>query len=509
MDRRDFLLGLLTATALARTAAAAAQAPAGSIDVVQRFGFVGDGRTDNYEAFHRFADHANRVRGGSYVFPPGRYFVGRWRTEPQGTRDRRHVVNSELVDCDGLTISGYGAKILLNGRFHRAARRGRDGLTIGVHTSTFMPFEIRRCRNLTIQGLEIDGGVGSMSRDSAVPEGYSHLIALSACSNVLLKDLDLHHGQVDGLYLSDDVTLSNIRPGRACRNVRLQNVKCRNNGRGGFAVLQVWGLVATDCEFSGNGFPGGRYAYHMPGFGVDIEPDRSTEGVEIDTKTGNLEFRRCTFNDNWSAIIAGYAGNYKGYCRFIDCNSRNREGPHHIIASWPGEGMLIQGGTHDAGPGCIHLSWQAPGSRTVLRDMRIRSSHIFGFLHGAEGSITDVQGCELTGTHRTAESGHFPFLGQDPGRGRKNVFKRNRIFIPAARKDRSAPFDIEPNFHNTELEGNEYSTDLAVPGHYFMPNYAPTCTVRNERFRGRFPGVRDTFRPVGNEAHDTRLPYSR
>ena len=56
-------------------------------------------------------------------------------------------------------------------------------------------------------------------------------------------------------------------------NVTLRNVKCRNNGRGGLAPLQVYGMSAVDCEFSGNGFPGGKYDWHSPGFGVDVEPD--------------------------------------------------------------------------------------------------------------------------------------------------------------------------------------------------------------------------------------------
>lgn len=514
MNRRTFLTGAASvsaAAALPKLSSAMSVQAEPAINVVERFGFVPDGRADNYAAFHRLADYASSQRGGRFLFPPGDYAVQQFRVEPWGTRDPRAVRNVEFLDADGLTLSGYGARILINGRFHRSGQPGRDGLTVGVHFSTFMPFEIRRCRNIVIEGFEMDGGVRDMTKDQNVTEGYAHLIALSACSNVLLKDLDLHHAQVDGILLTDIVDLHAGLPGRACRNVRLVNVKCRNNARGGLAPLQVLGLLAENCDFNGNGFPEGRYGGHMPGFGIDIEPDRINVGVDVDTKTGDLEFRRCRMYDNASAILAAYVGSFTGYCRFIDCDTRNgNDQPNHIIATWPGEGILIQGGQHDAGPGCIWLSWQGQnGGKSRLRGATIRSSHANGIMHGFGGNLTEVEDCEIIATHREPSTGNFIFFGQDPGGGRRNIFRNNRVFIPAARKEPSTPFDYEPMFNNTDLEGNLYRTDLAVEGQSFVRGYIPeNCTVRNERFQGAFPGTRDTFRPLGSEAHDTRLPFS-
>lgn len=519
MERRDFLGGILCATALAGFAPACARAappppPADATDVTRAFGFVGDGRTDNYEAFHRWADHVNRNGGGSYVFPPGTYYVARYRTAPLGTRDRRHVINSDIFGANGLTIHGYGARIVLNGRFHRTGRKGpiaRDGLAQGEHMAVFMPFDIRRSRNVRISGLEIDGGVLGMSRDLDVGEAYAHLIAINACTDVVLEDLDLHHGQSDAIFLGDDFVMSGKLPGQACRNVSLRNVKCRNNARGGLAPLQVHGLKAVDCEFNGGGFPGGNYHWHAPGFGVDIEPDHGMEGENIDIRTGNLEFVRCNFYDNFSAILACYTSSFRGYCRFIDCNTRNRgNGPNHIIATWPGEGIFIEGGDHDAGEGRIWVSWQGQsGAKTTLRNMRIRSADDFGILHGFGGNLAVIENCTITGTHTKPGGGHFIFFGQVPGGGRRNVFRGNKVFLPAARKDRGKAWDLEPNFAHTDLSDNEYTTDLRTPGQHFARGYDETCTVRNERFRGAFPGPHDTFRPIASgEAHDTRRPYS-
>src|SRR5687768_17509973 len=102
MRRRELLAGILSGAALAPltglgTVASAQPRTSGGINVMERFGFVPDGRTDNYEAFHRLADHATQNRGGHYVFPRGVYFVERFRTAPHGTTDRRQVINAEYL----------------------------------------------------------------------------------------------------------------------------------------------------------------------------------------------------------------------------------------------------------------------------------------------------------------------------------------------------------------------------------------------------------------------------
>ena len=511
MRRRAFLKGAaFSALSVFQRPARADVRQNAPVDVVRQFGFVPDGRTDNYSAFHRLADFANRRGGGDFVFPPGEYFVQQYRTLPYGTVGADVVRNSTLDGLDGLTLSGQGARILLNGRFHRSGGAGSDGLRKGVHTVHFMPFDIRRSRNILVQGFEVDGGARDTTRDDAVHEGYAHLIALNTCENVELRDLDLHHGLSDGVYIGDDYALSGVLPGRVCRNVRMVNVSCRNNARGGLAPLHVLGLSAVDCEFSGNGYPG-PHRGHAPGFGIDIEPDRHQVGVNLDSKTGNLEFLRCTLNDNHSAILAAYVASFTGYCRFIDCTSRNGNNSDiHMILTWPGEGLLLQGGDHDAGRGCIYTSWQQTGGRTRLKGLTLRSAHDFGLLHGHSGNLVEVEDCEIIATHREPTGGQFIFFSQDPGGGRRNKFLRNRIFIPAGRKHpESSPFDVEPVFHNTDLADNEYTTDLALPGEFFVRHFdQATCSVRNERFRGAFPGREDTIRPVFDQSHDTRLPFS-
>lgn len=517
MIRRRVLEGLLLAPASVRLLpfflSSSFSQPANSagelVDVVKAFGFVPDDRTDNYEAFHRWAAHVNQRGGGNYLFPPGVYYVARYRTTPFRSRDSSEVINPHIFRADGLSISGYGAKIRLNGKFHRTGEVGPNGLPIGVHMAVFMPFTLRQCRNVRIAGLEMDGGVRDMTRDPATKEGHAHLINLQACSNVVLEDLDLHHCQTDGIYLGDDWLFSRIRPARACRNVVLNKVTCRNNARGGFAPLQVRGLLCTDCRFNGNGFDLGQYRQHAPGFGVDIEPNRFEEGVDIDTKTGDAHFLRCEFADNVIAFAAAYIRRVSGSLRLTDCTSSNANGrPRHMIIAW--SGAVIEGGRHDTGSGTIWTSWgKLGGGDLTLRDLEVRSAGNFGIFHRIDGNMLTLERVKLIGTHEAAEHGSFPAIVADPGNGRKNRIVGCRFFVPAARKSPRHSWDIEPTFIHSMCEDNLFTTDLpAGDGQHFATRYGEGTIVRRDRYRGTAPGPQDTFRPAPRATHDTRVPYS-
>lgn len=478
------------------TAAAASQQRSLPVDVVRAFGFVPDGRTDNYLAFHRWAAHVNRIGGGSYVFPPGIYYVHRHRARGSA------IANSGIVRANGLTISGYGARIILNGGFHRSQGPALDN-------AIFMPFEFGWCRNVRIAGFEIDGGVRAMSRDPVTPETYAHLIALSGCEDVELEDLDLHHSQTDGVYLYLAGWIPGRRTGVACRNVRLRNVRCTNNARGGLAALHVNGLICVDCTFSENGTGLGRYEAHAPGFGVDVEPDY-VSAADVNVRTGNLEFRNCRFHDNVSAFLAAYSRRYEGHLRLIDCSSSNRFGhPHHMIIDWPG--ALIEGGLHELGAGTLWTSWQGErGGDLTIRGSEVRTAGLYGIFHTEPGNIVRLESLKLVGTH-TDPGSHGVVLGvqADPGGGRKNIVRNCDIFIPAARKSRGHAYDYEVSFHHALSEQNLYQTNLpSAGGQHFCVEYGREVIASEDRFQGTAPGPHDSFRPAHMASHDTRRPYS-
>jgi hypothetical protein len=472
------------------------------IDVVSRFGFVGDGRTDNTGAFYRWANSVNRAGGGHYVFPAGRYFVSQYRRG--GTSNPEPPI---IRDCANLTIAGAGAIVELNGGFHRSGRLDVTGRPLGLETGTFMPFVFRRCRGVRITGFEIDGGVRSMTRDPSVIEVYSYLIALHGCRDVELSDLNLHHSQTDAILLYEDGKTA-MRPGVACRDIKLSRVRCTHNARGGLAPIQVYGLNCTDCSFNGNWFGLGSYTGHAPGFGVDVEPDYWRPD-EIDTKTGNIEFRRCEFADNASAVLAAYSHTYRGYLRLIDCRSSNRNGkPYHMILNWPG--AVIEGGLHDAGEGTIYASWEGQGGNLTIRDCQINTSGPYGLFHAHSGNSVQVERVRLMGTHRgPSTAGWVLSLQGDPGAGRRNLLRNCEVFVPRARKSSDFPYDYEVSLHHTASQGNLFQTDLpAAGGAHFCVEYGPNTTARADHYLGTALGRADSFRPGHMSDFDTRELYS-
>jgi hypothetical protein len=509
MKRREFVAGLLCSASLAVGTLAACRAGAQSgaepIDVVETFGFVGDGRTDNYDAFQRWAAHVNQAKGGHYVFPRGTYFVRKVRRIHHDNRDPREILSAQIDRADGLTITGYGAKIKLNGAFHRSAKIGPDGQQVGRHLAIFMPFEIHRSRNVAIKGFEIDGDVLEMSRDPQVAETYAGLVSLHGCTGVLLEDLDLHHCQTDGVYLFP--SFLGGRPGIINRDIVLRRVRSHHNARGGLGCFHVYGLLCEDCAFSDNGRPG-KYLPHPPQYGVDVEPDLVLP--QVDSLTGNIEFRGCEFMDNNSALLAGYRDRYRGYLRVIDCRSSNRPGgEYHMILNWAGG--LVQGGVHDAGAGVINTSWQEQtGGDMILRNCEIRTSGLYGVSHYFPGNLVRLERVRILGSQKAPGThGETVLFRADPGGGRRNVVRDCEIFIPAARKSREHPYDYEVILDHTLSEGNLFRTDLpASGGEHFAIGYGTGSIARGDRYQGTAPGPQDSIRPGHNSIHDTRLPFS-
>jgi hypothetical protein len=501
MNRRIFALGLLSSSAAPAFLfdSAIAKAITGT-DVTEGFGFVPDGRTDNYGAFLRWIEHVNRVGGGNYVFPAGVYYVG--RHVGAGAR-----ANAPIRGANGLGVFGYGARIRLDGNFHRAARPSAIDGRAGLDRATFTPFMIERSRNVSIRGFDIDGGVREMRRDPDVPEVYAYLVALHGCEDVLLEDMHLHHCQTDAVTL----WAAGAGPARRapiCRNIELRNVKCVNNARGGLSIIQVWGLTCVGCSFNENGRGTGPYGAHAPQFGVTVEPDYMPPDVE--GRTGNIEFRGCEFLDNATAFSGVYNERVEGYFHVIDCTSSNRYGhTYPITLSWPG--AVIQGGVHDGGTGTIWLSWHHQrGGDVIIRDCEIRTAGAYGVFHAFPGNIVRMENVRIVGTHREAAApGWVLSLQGDPGAGRRNLLRNCDIFIPASRKSAAHIYDYEVSLHHTSSAGNRFRTDLTPAGsQHFCTEYGPRTIARGDLYRGRAPGPHDSFRPRDSSSHDTRLPFS-
>jgi hypothetical protein len=515
MERRLFLAGTV-ASAVAPKPKIADTA----VNVVTAFGFVADGKTCNYDAFHRLAAAANAKGGGRYRFPPGDYYVHRYRTTKAYQRPEyrakapKDVTNSTYSRCKGLELIGTGARIRLNGSFTRRIAKNAEGVTSGLLAGIFMPFELSFCENVTISGFDIDGGVRQMRKEAGVDEAYAYLIALHACRNVTLRDMHLHHCQTDAILLHDNAMLSGAR-GITCRDIRIERVRCVNNARGGLAPLQVLGLICTDSAFNGSAYGTGGYGHHAPGFGVDVEPDHKSS-ASVDAKTGNLHFERCEFMDNASAFLAAYTDSFQGYLRIIDCNSRNGNNtPNPIIICWPGPllkqgGALFQGGTHDLGIGSFWTGWSGEyGGDLIVKNASFSGDGPYGIFHAHENNRVTLDGVTLIGRHKTGGAGAFPAIEAPPAKGQRNIVRNCRFFIPAGRKSPQPLNEPVSSINHTDCSGNRFETDLpAKGGQQFVIYYHPQAKISADRFTGKAPGKGDTIMPSGGPV-DTRVPFSR
>jgi hypothetical protein len=256
--------------------------------------------TDDYDAILRAAATLTRLGTGTLYFPPGTYRIGAFVNESKfGGNTVKDIV---FQNCNGLTIKGYGAKIDVNGSFYRT--------TNDIHA--VVPFVFLGCKNVTLEGLELDGNVNDTDRVSGVTQGGNGIIFGGGSSDYTLKDLYVHHFANDGIYLglSAQKTYPNASQGMPDKNAVLLNVQCRSNARNGVSIISLDTGKFENCEFSESGHDTGSYGFDSPGAGVDIEPQFgiysgnltftdcrlvNNAGSGIDISSGPVSFQRCLF----------------------------------------------------------------------------------------------------------------------------------------------------------------------------------------------------------------------
>jgi hypothetical protein len=255
---------------------------------VKTFGAAGDGVTDDYAALRAAAEAVCREPDATLLFPPGTYRINRYRVV--SGHNRNDVQNIRYVGCEGVALSGYGAKIDVFGGFRRTADASSGG-DRGSYSNGVVPFEMIDSSGFRIEGFELDGNVDEMRRDSGIAEGDNAGILTTNCRDYTVQDVNVHHFHTDGIKLGGNSSIAD-------QNALLVNVTSSNNGRQGLSIIQVRGAVIRDSVFRDNGRTGA-YGMHEPGAGVDVEPNRTTPQVDI--RTGEIVFERCRFEENLGA----------------------------------------------------------------------------------------------------------------------------------------------------------------------------------------------------------------
>jgi len=247
---------------------------------VTNFGALPNDGKDDYDAM-QLAANAVCGTGGTLIYPPGVYQIN--RVKVMGGPNQNGVGDILYRHCDNVLISGRGAIIRIKGNFSRTADYA-TGRFFRSYNNGVVPFHFEESSNFTVEGFELHGGVDQMVRDPGVVEAGNAGISTFHCRHYTLRDLNIHHFHTDGIYIG-----GSRQPDE---DVLIERVSAHNNARLALAVIQARNVLVRDSNFSSSGRTG-KYGYHAPGMGVDVEPNYLTS-----PPTENVRFEHCAFKDN-------------------------------------------------------------------------------------------------------------------------------------------------------------------------------------------------------------------
>jgi hypothetical protein len=274
-----------------------------------RYNAVGDGVTNDIDAFQELSLVINQQGGGLVFFEPGsNYIVGRQTFT--GVADGRAYSLETNLFFDGCTktvvVEGNGCTIkMADGLKHGAF----DPVT-GLAFASVAPFTdlnyrsdpgytiyARDCTSVVIRNLEVDGNIQNIDLGGPWGDtGYQCIaygIAVSECDDVTVDNCWTHHHALDGVYVK---YISLVETDEATP-VTLRNVKSEYNARQGLSWTGGIGLTAINCKFNHTG----RSTFSsQPGAGVDIEAESSI--------CRNGMFINCEFIDNAGAGMVADQG---------------------------------------------------------------------------------------------------------------------------------------------------------------------------------------------------------
>lgn len=279
----------------------------GQLFNVAAFGAKADDGADDYAALHSVAARVNAEcaagRGATVFFPPGTYTIDQYRIVSGPSANG--ITNITWgPNCHGLVLSGYGAKIDVKGGFYQP----NDGTLNRSTVQAVVPFVITQSSDVVVEGFEIDGNVDQTTRDPAIGESpadggiASHLIVTRELRRYVLRDLYLHHAQVDAVLIGFSATTVD-------RDGVLERVTAWNNARQGVSIIAARGITIRDSDLSYTGVTGGTYGFYDPAAGLDIEPDHCAIGDPTDVcgggtatqdeRTGDIRVERTRF---WGSV---------------------------------------------------------------------------------------------------------------------------------------------------------------------------------------------------------------
>lgn len=285
---------------------------------IKSFGAKGNGKTNDHLAFQKAAAYFNQRGGnGKLIISKGVYIVGRQTFT--GGRINKPAYEGESVlhftNIKNIKIEGMAGTIL----------KYRDSLRYGAFTPTGKkhfqhgnkPFYndtysanvlhciyFIECSNVSVTNLAMDGNntgfiLGGFWGD--VGRQLPHYgIFIKDSRNVIIDKLDIHHFGLDGICVSNKVSLQKD-------SISISNSSFRYNARQGFSWIGGNHLIVKNCKFN------------HTGKGVFASPPAA--GVDIEAEVGPIRngyFTNCEFTNNQGVGLLADAGD-SGDCTFTNC----------------------------------------------------------------------------------------------------------------------------------------------------------------------------------------------
>ncbi len=277
---------------------------------VRDYGALGDGATNDTDAFIAVSAAITAADGGTLYIPKGNYIVGRQVFAGANGLGYAYRASDiiKISDCTGtVTIQSDSAKLTLAA----GLRFGAFNPVTGEPYASTLPFydanytanigyavNLVNNNSVIVTGhLEIDGNnqnmiIGGLWGDAGRQNlGYG----LRAIQN---KSLDIsnvyaHHHCLDGLYIGQYSGYDGLER----RPVTLRNIISEYNSRQAFSLTGGNGFTVINCKFN---YTGRSVFESAPRAGVDIEAELGT--------VRNVTFENCEFKDNAGAAVLAPIG---------------------------------------------------------------------------------------------------------------------------------------------------------------------------------------------------------
>jgi hypothetical protein len=292
---------------------------------IKDFGAVGDGVTNNTEAFQKASAYL-LANGGTLIIDPGSYVVGKQRLSGSYTAGSAYFAEPILSFIDAkkpIVVLGYKATLkaadgLKFGSFNPITGEKDSIRKVGnnssYYASAFTFFNVVRCVSITIKGITLDGNSAKLNIGPAFgPDGIQLAalgIGLYSNKSAVVADCYIHNCALDGII----VAWTGLKDGDPIYPHTITNVRAEYNGRQGLSWVGGNNLTVINSDFSSTGkaLNYGLPVISKPSAGIDIELENSilkngnfincrvfnnagSGVISIAHDTYNINFKKCTF----------------------------------------------------------------------------------------------------------------------------------------------------------------------------------------------------------------------